>query len=319
MAEPFPIIQIPDDAPLSLEDMGSKEKFWFRDAATGEKCLFKAARPGTGEDWAEKVAGELAGLLGLPHAHYELAVWRNKPGVVAPRFVPRGGALIHGNELLGLVDKTYPQEPVGSRVFCRVPQHTLDRVIGVLSKPAIRPPLGWPPEEEVQSAPELFVGYLLLDAWIGNTDRHHENWGLILSRDDEFDKFHVHLAPTFDHASCLGRELSDERRTERLKTNDPKFSVTAYSSGSKARSALYLQEQDPRPMGLVEAFVEAARRRPTAGKWWVGSLLSIQEERICGTFEQIPKSRMSEVAVEFSLQMLKTTRQRIREAAEAHL
>ena len=53
MAEPYPILRVADDAPLSLEDMGSKEKFWFRDE-NGEKCLFKAARPGTGP---RRVAG----------------------------------------------------------------------------------------------------------------------------------------------------------------------------------------------------------------------------------------------------------------------
>ena len=82
------------------EQLGTKPKFWFLDAA-GRKLLFKEARAGTGEDWAEKVSAELCGMLGLPHASYELAACGDRRGVVTPGFVPDGGRLILGNELLG--------------------------------------------------------------------------------------------------------------------------------------------------------------------------------------------------------------------------
>ena len=40
------------------------------------------------------------------------------------------------------------------------------------------PPI-WKVPHSFTDARDLFVGYLLLDAWIGNGDRHHENWGFI--------------------------------------------------------------------------------------------------------------------------------------------
>ena len=58
---------------------------------------------------------------------------------------------------------------------------------------------------------DMFVGYLMLDALIGNTDRHHENWGIMTGR----GRPQV-LAPTYDHASSLGRELSDQKRQARM-------------------------------------------------------------------------------------------------------
>ncbi|MBN4005279.1 hypothetical protein [Nostoc sp. LPT] len=58
MPEQFPIIDVPLDAPEADEDLGTKEKFWFRHQYLG-RCLFKKARPNTGEDWAEKIAAEL--------------------------------------------------------------------------------------------------------------------------------------------------------------------------------------------------------------------------------------------------------------------
>lgn len=73
----FPIVTIPDDVHRFLEQLGTKPKFWFRNQHQIE-WLFKKARSDTGEDWSEKVASELCALLGLPHAHYDLAVWKQK-------------------------------------------------------------------------------------------------------------------------------------------------------------------------------------------------------------------------------------------------
>jgi serine/threonine protein kinase HipA of HipAB toxin-antitoxin module len=52
---------------------------------------------------------------------------------------------------------------------------------------------------EYPSAFAQFTGYLVLDALIGHTDRHEENWGVI-----EGITGAKRLAPSFDHASSLG-------------------------------------------------------------------------------------------------------------------
>ena len=104
----FPVVEVPDDAANLPEQLGTKPKFWF--GTKGNRYLFKEVRPGTGEDWAEKVACELCEALGLPHAAYQLAIWRDCRGVVSPNFVPDGGILVHGNELLSRVDGSYPDK-----------------------------------------------------------------------------------------------------------------------------------------------------------------------------------------------------------------
>ncbi len=43
---------------------------------------------------AEKIAAELAELLGLPHADYDLAVWRGRKGVWSPSIEPEDARLI---------------------------------------------------------------------------------------------------------------------------------------------------------------------------------------------------------------------------------
>ncbi len=95
----YPIIEVPPDAANRTEWMGSKEKFWFGEPDETRR-LFKFGRPQHGEDWAEKIAAEIAGVLGIPHAEIELATCDGKPGTVSPDFCHGGGFLVHGNELM---------------------------------------------------------------------------------------------------------------------------------------------------------------------------------------------------------------------------
>ena len=132
----FPVVTVPDQAANVLEQLGTKPKFWFSNDKSVD-CLFKEVQGNTGEDWSEKVASELCELLGLQHAVYDLATWRRRRGVVSPTFVPRGGRLVLGNELLAKVDPNYP-----TGKFFRVSQHTLRRVLAIIQLPLIRLPIG---------------------------------------------------------------------------------------------------------------------------------------------------------------------------------
>jgi hypothetical protein len=74
VSQKFSIFEISSEAPEEPEAMGTKEKFWFHHKELG-LCLYKKARPNTGEDWSEKIAAELCNLINLPHAKYELAIF----------------------------------------------------------------------------------------------------------------------------------------------------------------------------------------------------------------------------------------------------
>ena len=85
MSAPFPILEIASSMRGDVEQLGSKPKFWFK--YQGENWLFKEARENTGEDWSEKVASEVASLLGLPTHHADLAVWEGRRGCAVKSFV----------------------------------------------------------------------------------------------------------------------------------------------------------------------------------------------------------------------------------------
>lgn len=90
----YPIIEIPNNAPDLPEQQGTKTKYWVSLKDDKQKMLFKIGRVNTGENWSEKVTCELAELFGLPHAHYDLAVWKAQKGIIAKNFVPDNGRLI---------------------------------------------------------------------------------------------------------------------------------------------------------------------------------------------------------------------------------
>jgi hypothetical protein len=99
----FPVHRIDQLLAEDIEYLGTKRKFWFR--RDGGRYLFKAEERGTGEDWAEKIVCELAGLLGLTHVSYELAqayegAQSIQPGVICASFAPPPNALVMGNQLL---------------------------------------------------------------------------------------------------------------------------------------------------------------------------------------------------------------------------
>jgi hypothetical protein len=300
----YPIITVPDEAGDILEQLGTKPKFWFSDA-NSNRYLFKLNRSegegATGEDWSEKVASELCELLGLPHAQYEFATWKGQHGVASLSFAPSRGRLVAGNEILVQLDKAYPKER-----FYSVRQHTLRLVLAIIKQKAIQPPLGWKPIGDIESALDVFVGDLLLDAWISNQDRHHENWGFIVSPERT-----IHLAPTFDHASSLGWNERDSIRLQRLATRDKRRGMEQYLE--RALSAFFSSPTSSKPMTTLDVFTEAARLNLRAAKAWLERLTEISENDLTKIFDQIPNDRISDAARRFAMKMLELNQKRLLE------
>jgi hypothetical protein len=158
----------------------------------------------------------------------------------------------------------------------------------------------------VQSALDVFVGYLMLDAWIANQDRHHENWGFIVS-----PQRIVHLAPTFDHASSLGWNETDKTRIQRLTTKDKRRGMDRYVE--RALSAFFSSPASSKPMPTLDVFSEAARLRPPAAKGWLDRLAEISQNDITRIFDQIPAARISDAGRHFAMKMLELNQKRLLE------
>lgn len=292
-----------------LEQLGSKEKFWFyKSNIPNERFLFKYSRENTGEHWSEKISEEIAEILGIPHAKYTLANFNGRNGVYCENLVKDDERLVMGNEVLHANDPSdYPApNPNAEKKFVKTREHTFSRIIGCLEKQKINCPENSP----VDKASSLFCGYLLLDAVISNQDRHHENWALILKVNTR-EKF---LSPSYDHAASLGFNLSDDEKLERLTTRDKNRSIKFFAS--KARSAIYNLRDDKNPLGTSEAFIKSSQRQKYCLEYWLKKLDLINEDeidRILGKFHQ---EILSEITKEFTKRLILENKIRILEQAK---
>ena len=158
------------------------------------------------------------------------------------------------------------------------------------------------------SAWDVFVGYLILrrlratpDAVVGNTDRHEENWAVIDRVGDR------RLAPTFDHASCLGFQLDDHApicgpvasktlRQRRLSTNDSGYTPEAYAD--RAGSTFH---DSPHPVTAAVRALAISETR--VGRLWVSRCEDV--ESLVEPVRMVPQHRMSKPAREFAERVLR--------------
>ena len=115
--------------------------------------------------------------------------------------------------------------------------HTLANIWRVMDRVFLEP-------EAAKRAKRCIAEYLVLDALIGNTDRHHENWGILRKRTG--NDWRGFVAPSFDHASSLGRELLDERR-ERLRAE-----ARVGNYAERGHGAIYWSEDERRGPSPLE-------------------------------------------------------------------
>jgi hypothetical protein len=218
LLDPFDDVDVSAFAVDSPEQLGTKPKQWLR-SPDDRRWLYKwlaekQAGRGRGEDWAEKLVAEIGALLGVPCAVVELAHRGPTRGIISLDVVVGDLDLVHGNELLAGRVPGYPRAELRN-----IAEYRVDTVVSALAEaaPAVR--TGRPAVED-------FAGYLVLDALVANTDRHHENWAVLVPRRGSRTAV---LAPTFDHASSLACGLTDDERAARLETRDEGFSVAAFA------------------------------------------------------------------------------------------
>jgi hypothetical protein len=91
----YAILEVDPASLIGDEQLGSKTKAWFLQGDA--EWLFKEARVGTGGDWAEKIAAEIAASIGIEAAIVELAVCRGRSGSASLSFIKRQTEILfHG-------------------------------------------------------------------------------------------------------------------------------------------------------------------------------------------------------------------------------
>ncbi|MEB3065671.1 HipA domain-containing protein [[Mycobacterium] zoologicum] len=162
-----------------------------------------------GENWAEKISYEVAKLIGVPTVETELATVRRLQsdeqlhGSISRDMRPDTWALTSGAALLAERDDEFDAMSCHGHTITAV-REALDGISGPVNTDYAQ----WP-------AFDVFAGYLVLDAWIANTDRHPRNWA-VLQNPVTGD---VCLGPSFDHGSALASGNTDDARADRVLRN----------------------------------------------------------------------------------------------------
>jgi hypothetical protein len=299
-SEMFPVIDASDWEIDVDEPAGADEKLWLREPGSDVRWLYKPVTEknghAQGEDWAEKIACGLARMLTVPCADVELAVRNGRHGSLSKNLRPPQWQMHPG---LVLLSSTITDYRPGTENVKGRPGHSLPNIQAVL-KDALPPPGAEVPEWF--TAFDTFVGYLILDAWIANRDRHDENWSVLfpLTPDQR-----PRLCGSYDQAGSMGYNLREAER-ERL-LSEP---------GGLERWALkgtaYRFEHNPgeRPPTLVKHASDAlglVDHRTRA--YWLNRLADVSEEDELEVVSSVPG--MSDPCRSFALGVLKINRGRL--------
>jgi hypothetical protein len=319
-SDAFQVLQLRPDVGEDEESRGTKTVFWFTDwtRSPPRRGLFKIRkRADSGEDWAEKLAAELGRLLGVPCADYDLADWNDKRGVVSWSVIPLSehegqfvllGALIEGNEILSKAHPGYAPAPTPKEER-KQRDHTVRRVLGVCR--VVAPPSQCVVDPVLRDGADVMVGYLLFDAWTGNTDRHHRNWAWLARFGPTKEQVRLELSPSFDHGGSLGHGLGDVERVARLSGRDSRYSVDGYVA--KAKSKFWADGPERKRQHPDEAFQTAAEERPAAAEFWRARLAAVRDSDVDGILARMPIERMSGPMSDFCRKLLAVNKRRLLE------
>ncbi len=143
------------------------------------------------------------------------------------------------------------------------------------------------------------AGYFTLDAIICNVDRHHENWAVLRSIPPAPPS--LSIAPTFDHASSLGRELRDGKRRTLIESKQVGQYVLRGSGG------IYWKETDSKGENPLRLCLRAAKVHRTYFQPWIERVKELTEAELELLVSKVPEDWMSEIAKKFAVAMMSFT------------
>jgi hypothetical protein len=286
----------------SDETSGVGEKVWLRepDQEPEQRWLFKPNPEGEGlgcrEDWPEKVVAHLGEMLGIPCARVEMAERRERQGIISANLRPQTYELHHGRAYMQVLG--VPGYVPGAQGR---PGHTLENILLVLDGGLVPPGCELPFEA---SAFDVFAGYLMLDAWVANRDRHDENWAILWPRTDDEP---LRLCGAYDQANSLGYNVPEETRLRLLEEDR----VRAWCENGTAYRFEYVPgRKAPTLVDLADRALRLAS--PAARAYWTGQLDAFDEDAWRRVVDRTP--RMSDLARRFALTVLDVNRRRVLDA-----
>lgn len=282
------------------EPQGQRRHPWLRHESRERTWLFKEtvveANRFLHEDLTEKIASELAAHFGIPAATVDLAQRHGARGCLVEDLRWSMGSDQPGQVLLARVPDGYDEHDKHHH------GHSVDNI--KLALDGFAAPPGSPTPAHFVAF-DVFVGYLIFDALIANSDRHDRNWAVLTRPPGEPGR--DALCGSYDHASSLGFNLSDEERGRRLAAR----TVESWARRGKARQFERVKGQPSQSLvGLAGSAVQ--RCSDEVREHWRGAVLSVQADVVHEVLDATPG--LSEVVRSFTQEVIMINRRRLRDA-----
>jgi hypothetical protein len=222
--------------------------------------------------WIEKLGAELATVMGLPTATYEMCrTEQDLRAILSPSYMK-----LEGQERSGMM---LMQEVLAGdeRLY------TVENVLAVFDRLDIGLPSGYKLPPEISTAKDLFVGYLLHDYWIDNPDRHDRNWGIQVDLNGNKE-----LLPNYDY----GRALVDFPLTNN------RFEIFAERLG-EVRTCAFVNNSGNK-IRMDEMVQALAKINPDATKYWSNRIAQVGKEGLDTIFNRFPPNSANPARIEFA-------------------
>jgi hypothetical protein len=282
------------------ETQGLHPHQWLGHESRERTWLFKPLRPDRdrplGEHVTERIASELARVMGIPSARVDLAHRDDVLGCIVEDVRWSKGSLQPGRVLLPeIVDDYDPEDP----------ERRGHNVVNIrLALERFGAPPGSPTPEGF-TAFDVFTGYLIFDALIANGDRHDRNWAVLLRPPGESGA--DALCGSYDHASSLGFTLSDDERQRRMADG----TVASWARRGFARQ--FEHQRGARRQSLVDLARSAAELcEPDVRDYWLRAVLSVHSDVVGSNLAAAPG--LSDVARNFTQEVIMINRDRLSDA-----
>lgn len=299
----FDVWDVSDWEIYSDETEGVEEKYWLIDPDNGVLWLFKppVVKFGfqQGEDWAERVSTELARLIKVPCADVEFAHRDGRRGSMSRDLAPPGWDLQSGKLLLTEFDPGYVSKAKGR------PGHSLAQISAALRDTQVEPPLDGP---DGFGAFDVFAGYMVLDAWIANRDRHDDNWSILIPPPGAAK---YRLCGSYDHSSSLGYNVNSRQCTRLLSESG------GVSRWTRKGTAHRFEHGPDGPATLVDHAVNALSmcERPVR-EFWIDAVHRVTHDTLDGLLESVPG--LSGLCRTFASKLLRINQERLLDAYQHH-
>ena len=203
------------------EGSGRSTKIWLMNPDTNQTGLFKRKKDNeTTDHVSECIASDLAKLIEIPCARFEIGAFREWEGSMSYNIVEdEGMQLVEGIYCISMLYSNFDVERLmdlrtGER-------YSLEMIKKVL---------------DMFNLFDEFLPNLVFDFLIGNTDRHQSNWALIL-KNRQF-----RLSPLYDNSSSLCAYIP-ESRIEQYLGNDTMLWRSLVDTKSKSIIRLHSNDE----------------------------------------------------------------------------